>query len=149
MTDTSTFASLKVRDYLYLWIGMVGSAFSLNMQLVAQGWLVYEMTVSAMNLAWVTLAFMLPQVLFSLLGGVLADRAPPTHDRITPTLSENVAAQINVADSVRWSAPCQEHQHEDAADEVDPRLHVEQRGEPHAIDEDAGEERSERVAGRL
>lgn len=74
MTDTSTFASLKVRDYLYLWIGMLGSAFSLNMQLVAQGWLVYEMTVSAMNLAWVTLAFMLPQVLFSLLGGVLADR---------------------------------------------------------------------------
>jgi MFS family permease len=74
MTDTSTFASLKVRDYAYLWVGMLGSAFSLNMQLVAQGWLVYEMTVSAMNLAWVTLAFMLPQVLFSLLGGVLADR---------------------------------------------------------------------------
>ena len=53
---------------------MVGAAFALNMQLVAQGWLVYEMTVSAMNLAWVTIAFMLPQVVFSLFGGVLADR---------------------------------------------------------------------------
>lgn len=74
MTDTSTFASLKVRDYACLWIGMLASAFALNMQLVAQGWLVYEMTVSKMNLAWVTMAFMLPQVLFSLVGGVLGDR---------------------------------------------------------------------------
>ena len=37
--DTSMFASLKVPDYLYLWIGMVGAAFAMNMQLVAQGWL--------------------------------------------------------------------------------------------------------------
>ena len=72
--DRSMFASLKVPDYRYLWIGMVGSAFAMNMQLVAQGWLVYEMTVSAMNLAWVTLSFMIPQIVFSLLGGVLADR---------------------------------------------------------------------------
>lgn len=53
---------------------MVCAAFALNMQLVAQGWLVYEMTVSAMNLGWVTIAFMFPQVGFSLFGGVLADR---------------------------------------------------------------------------
>ncbi|XOV87186.1 MAG: MFS transporter [Pseudomonadota bacterium] len=72
--DKSMFASLKVRDYLFLWIGMLGSAFAMNMQLVAQGWLVYEMSASAMNLTWVTLAFMLPQVIFSLAGGVLADR---------------------------------------------------------------------------
>ncbi|MGK0257175.1 MAG: MFS family permease, partial [Candidatus Azotimanducaceae bacterium] len=68
------FASLKNSDYLFLWIGMAGAAFAMNMQLVAQGWLVYEMTVSSMNLAWVTIAFMFPQVLFSLVGGVLADR---------------------------------------------------------------------------
>lgn len=70
------FASLKVRDYRFLWIGMLASAFALNMQLVAQGWLVYEMTGSAISLTWVTLAFMLPQVFFSLIGGVLADRVP-------------------------------------------------------------------------
>jgi len=72
--DKSTFASLKVSDYRYLWIGMLGSAFAMNMQLVAQGWLVYEMTSSAMNLTYVTLAFMLPQIIFSPIGGVLADR---------------------------------------------------------------------------
>ena len=64
---------MKVHDYRCLWIGMLASAFALNMQLVAQGWLVYEMTSSAINLTWVTLSFMLPQVVFSLLGGVLAD----------------------------------------------------------------------------
>ena len=68
------FASLKINDYLYLWVGMLGSAFAMNMQLVAQGWLVYEMTSSALNLTYVTLAFMLPQVIFSPIGGVLADR---------------------------------------------------------------------------
>jgi MFS family permease len=72
--DKSLFASLKVGDYLYLWVGMLGSAFAMNMQLVAQGWLVYEMTSSSLNLTYVTLAFMLPQVLFSPIGGVLADR---------------------------------------------------------------------------
>jgi MFS transporter, DHA1 family, staphyloferrin A biosynthesis exporter len=72
--DASMFASLRNKDYLYLWIGMAGAAFAMNMQLVAQGWLVYEMTVSSLNLAWVTIAFMFPQVLFSLVGGVLADR---------------------------------------------------------------------------
>ena len=74
--DKSTLASLKVHDYRYLWIGMLASAFALNMQLVAQGWLVYEMTGSAINLTWVTLAFMVPQVVFSLVGGLLADRFP-------------------------------------------------------------------------
>ncbi len=53
---------------------MLASAFALNMQLVAQGWLVYEMTSSALSLTYVTLAFMVPQVVFSLIGGVLADR---------------------------------------------------------------------------
>ena len=67
---------MKVADYRYLWIGMLASAFALNMQLVAQGWLVYEMTSSAMNLTWVTMAFMVPQIVFSLIGGLLADRFP-------------------------------------------------------------------------
>ena len=70
----TVFASLRVNDYKYLSIGLLGSAFALNMQLIAQGWMVYEMTSSAMKLTWVTLSFMIPQVVFSLLGGVLADR---------------------------------------------------------------------------
>ena len=74
--NRSLFASLKIADYQFLTIGLLGSAFALNMQIIAQGWLVYEMTSSAIKLTWVTLSFMVPQVLFSLVGGVLADRFP-------------------------------------------------------------------------
>ena len=70
----SVFAALRVNDYKYVSVGLLGSAFALNMQLIAQGWMVYEMTSSAIKLTWVTLSFMIPQVVFSLLGGVLADR---------------------------------------------------------------------------
>ena len=46
----------------------------MNMQQVARGWFVYDLTSSAMDLAWVTMSFMLPQILLSLPGGVVADR---------------------------------------------------------------------------
>ncbi len=48
----------------------------MNMQIIARGWLVYTLTSSAIDLAWVTMSFMVPTVLFSLYGGVLADRLP-------------------------------------------------------------------------
>lgn len=46
----------------------------MNMQIIARGWLVFELTDSPLDLAWVTMSFMVPTVLFSLYGGVLADR---------------------------------------------------------------------------
>ena len=61
---------------MFLWIGMVTAAFAMNMQTVAQGWLVYEMSSSALDLAWVSLAQTLPTIIFSLTGGVIADRFP-------------------------------------------------------------------------
>ncbi|MFN2168818.1 MAG: MFS transporter, partial [Anaerolineae bacterium] len=48
----------------------------MNMQIIARGWLVYTLTASALDLAWVTLSFMFPTVAFSLWGGVVADRLP-------------------------------------------------------------------------
>ena len=57
--NTRLLVAFQVRDYLYLWLGMLGSAFAMNMQQVAQGWLVYEMTSSAVQLTRVTLSFML------------------------------------------------------------------------------------------
>jgi len=70
------FSALEVPDYRWLWIGSLGSQFAMNMQIVARGWLVYALTSSALDLAWVTLSFMLPQALFALWGGVVADRMP-------------------------------------------------------------------------
>jgi MFS family permease len=68
------FSSLANRDFRFLWIGNLGATFAMQMQMVARGWLIYDMTRSPMDLAWVMLSFSLPMILFSLFGGVAADR---------------------------------------------------------------------------
>ena len=57
----------------------IGSVISVPgnwMQMTAQAWLVLDMTGSPMALAWVTTLQFLPIMLFSLLGGAVADRFP-------------------------------------------------------------------------
>ena len=76
MASKDIFSALAVPNFRWLWIGSLGSSFAMNMQIIARGWLVYALTSSALDLAWVTLSFMLPSVIFSLYGGVLADRLP-------------------------------------------------------------------------
>ncbi|MEM8767722.1 MAG: MFS transporter [Pseudomonadota bacterium] len=68
------FSSLAFRDFRLLWFGNVAATFAMQMQMVARGWLIYDMTASPMALTWVMLSFMLPSVVFSLAGGVIADR---------------------------------------------------------------------------
>lgn len=48
----------------------------MNMQMLARGWLVYTLTESPLDLAWVMMSFTVPQILLSLWGGVAADRWP-------------------------------------------------------------------------
>jgi MFS family permease len=76
VSSRNIYKALEVRDFRWLWIGSLASSFAMNMQIIARGWLVYTLTSSAMDLAWVTLSFMLPTVAFSLWGGVVADRMP-------------------------------------------------------------------------
>ncbi len=76
MATRDIYKALEVADFRWLWIGSLGSSFAMNMQIIARGWLVYTLTSSAMDLAWVTLSFMVPTVAFSLWGGVVADRLP-------------------------------------------------------------------------
>ena len=76
MASRDIWHALSVRNFMWLWIGSLGSSFAMNMQIIARGWLVYEITSSPVDLGWVTMSFMLPTVLFSLYGGVLADRLP-------------------------------------------------------------------------
>jgi MFS family permease len=76
VADRNITEALGYSDFRWLWVGSLGSSFAMNMQIIARGWLVYTLTSSALDLAWVTLSFMIPTVAFSLLGGVLADRLP-------------------------------------------------------------------------
>ena len=70
----AVFASLQHRNYRLLWLGLLGSLTGYWIQTVALGWLVLEMTDSRFWLGIVNAAGTIPLLIFSLLGGVLADR---------------------------------------------------------------------------
>src|SRR5947209_1708785 len=70
----STFASLRIRDYRLLWWGMVISNIGTWMQMVAQGYLVYQLTDSPLMLGLVGFVRAVPIFTFSLFAGVVADR---------------------------------------------------------------------------
>ena len=69
-----TFSALQYRDYRLLWIGAFASTTGTWMQTVAQGWLVLQMTGSAFLLGVDGFLATGPMLLFSLFGGVAADR---------------------------------------------------------------------------
>ena len=69
-----TFSSLKNRNFALLWLGMLFSMGGINMQMVARGYLVYDITGSAKILGLVSAGGALPVLVLSLFGGALADR---------------------------------------------------------------------------
>jgi MFS family permease len=69
-----TFASLHIRDYRLLWWGMIVSNIGTWMQMVAQGYLVYQLTDSPFALGLVGFVRAVPVFTFSLFAGVVADR---------------------------------------------------------------------------
>lgn len=71
-----TFQSLKNRNYRLYWLGQVVSMSGTWMQRIAQAWLVLQLTNSPLALGTVTTIQFTPILLFSLFGGVLADRLP-------------------------------------------------------------------------
>ena len=69
-----TFSALRYRDFRLLWFGAFTSTTGSFMQTLAQGWLVYTMTGSALLLGIDGFLATGPMLLFSLFGGVIADR---------------------------------------------------------------------------
>lgn len=76
MESTRGFSALYVRDYRLFWIGQVISLSGTWMHAVAQSWLVYTLTHSALYLGIVASLSSLPILLFTLVGGTIADRYP-------------------------------------------------------------------------
>ena len=69
-----TFSALHYPDFRKLWIGAFTSTTGTFMQTLAQAWLVYSMTGSAFLLGVDGFLSTGPMLLFSLFGGVIADR---------------------------------------------------------------------------
>jgi predicted MFS family arabinose efflux permease len=71
-----TFAALKYPNYRLYFIGQLVSLVGTWMQTTAQGYLIYQLTQSPAYLGYVTFANGIPFWLFTLYGGVIADRMP-------------------------------------------------------------------------
>ena len=70
-----TFGTLGVPAYRTMWYGMVAGFVAMQLNIVARGYLAYEITGSATALGVVSLAWGIPMIVLSLFGGVVADRA--------------------------------------------------------------------------
>ena len=68
------FKAFQYRDFRLMWVGACTSSIGTWMQIVAQGWLIYRLSHSAFLLALDQFLGGIPIFLFSLIGGVMADR---------------------------------------------------------------------------
>ncbi len=68
------FKAFHYRDFRLMWIGACTSSIGTWMQVLAQSWLVYKLTNNAFYLGLDSFLGQIPIVLFSLVGGVFADR---------------------------------------------------------------------------
>lgn len=74
MNFRQTFKAFEYRDFRLQWAGACTSSIGTWMQKVAQSWLVYEMSGSAFVLGLDATLGEIPILLFSMVGGVVADR---------------------------------------------------------------------------
>jgi len=68
------FKAFQYRDFRLMWIGACTSSIGTWMQIVAQGWLIYRLSHSSFLLGLDQFLGGIPIFLFSLIGGVVADR---------------------------------------------------------------------------
>ncbi len=74
MSAPRPYRALRHRDFRRLWLAQLVSQTGSQMQVVALNWHVYLLTRSALALGFVGLTRVVPIILFSLVGGVVADR---------------------------------------------------------------------------
>ena len=68
------FRAFRHRDFRLMWLGACGSTIGTFVQQFAQSWLVYDLTKNPFYLGLDLFLGQLPIILFSLVGGVFADR---------------------------------------------------------------------------
>ncbi|GAQ93910.1 predicted arabinose efflux permease, MFS family [Thermodesulfovibrio aggregans] len=88
---------LKIKEFRAYWIGQIISLCGTWMQHIAQSWLVYVLTKSAFYLGLISFLASFPTLLFTLFGGVVADRYPRRNILIaTQTFSALPAVVVGV-----------------------------------------------------
>lgn len=94
LSELQTFRALKNPHYRMLWVGMLFAFLTMNIQQVARSWLAYDLTGSARALALVAISWGAPMVIFSLPGGLAADRFEKKHVMMVSQLAGAVTALV-------------------------------------------------------
>jgi MFS family permease len=74
-----TFAAFRNRNYRWFWIGRLSGTGGFQIRNVVRGWLVYNLTGSALALSWVGAGWSVATLVFSMMGGVVSDRFRKRH----------------------------------------------------------------------
>ena len=101
-----TLRATQSRDFTLLWLSTMSMVAGYQMQSIAQGYLVYEMTRSAKILGLVSGMAAVPVLCLALVGGAFADRVPPKRliqlgQACSMSLALFVAFSI-ITESVTW-----------------------------------------------
>lgn len=91
-----TFEALSIPQFRLLFAGNIFSFLGMQMQVIARGYLAYDLTGKNSALGGVMLAFGVPQLFLSLWGGVIADRLPKR--------AVLMVSQVVVAGNSAWLA---------------------------------------------
>jgi len=76
---TGRLSALRHRAYFRYWTGSFASVGATQLQTMAQGWLLYELTESAIVLGYLGAAAAFPAIAMTLFGGAVADRLNKKH----------------------------------------------------------------------
>jgi MFS family permease len=68
------FIALENRNFRWMWLAGLVSSAAFQMGIIARGWLVYDITGSALALGWVSSGWAISILALSLFGGVVADQ---------------------------------------------------------------------------
>lgn len=89
-----TFESLKSPVFRLYYAAMLGQMAAMNMQMFARSFLIFELTSSYTILGVMALANAVPMLMFSLFGGVIADRVRKKHVLIVGQASSAVITLV-------------------------------------------------------
>lgn len=92
--EISPFLALKITDYRNYLIGAFISEIGNQMQIVAIAWQVYEITRNPVSLGLIGVANLLPILLFSLIGGLVADKVDRKKLLIASQIAQAILACI-------------------------------------------------------
>jgi len=91
---TGRLSALRHRDYFRYWTGSFASVGATQLQTMAQGWLLYELTQSAIALGYLGAAAAIPAIVMTLFGGAVADRFNKKRVLMTTSLLVAVAMAV-------------------------------------------------------